>query len=420
MEIQYRKTAELVPYARNVKSHPDWQVERIAASISAFGFNVPILVDQVSSVIAGAGRLLAAERLAIPEVPTISIDHLTLDQVRAFRIADNKVAESEWQIEDLKIELLELKDAGIDLELLGFDDKEINEFLYLDEDGRTGKTDPDDVPDPPETPVSKPGDIWACGKHRVLCGSATKPEDLSRLLSGGQADMVFTDPPYLMNFEGSLRGDGTKSHNAKHGIIKNDKMTKKDGAAFLRKICRAIRAHCAGAYYICFYRLGIDWLLSAMNREGLKWRAQIIWKKNNINLSNSDYKSLYEPIILGWADDYRPIFYGWSLRHEWYGRKNERDIWEIELPSVWEIAKTRKSDLHPTMKPVELVERAILNSSRAGGSVLDLFSGSGTTLIAAERRDRICYAMELDPKYCDVTIHRWEEFTGETAHRLSQ
>lgn len=229
--------------------------------------------------------------------------------------------------------------------------------------------------------------------------------------------MVFTDPPYLMAFEGSVHDDGSKSQNSKYGSIQNDKMTRREGAQFLESICRAIKKNCSGAYYVCFYRLGIDWLLEAMNRTALKWRAQIIWKKNNFNLSNSDYKSIYEPIIMGWADDYRPIFYGWNLGHEWYGRKNERDVWEIELPSIWEIPKTKKNDLHPTMKPVELVERAILNSSRPGGSVLDMFSGSGTTLIAAERRGRSCFAMELDPQYCDVTVNRWEEFTGEKANK---
>ena len=416
MRIDYVKLADLVPYNRQTKKHPEDQIEKIARSITEFGFNVPVLINAGHEIIAGHGRFFAAARLDLERIPAIRIEHLTPEQIKAFRIADNKLTESDWLIDDLKIELLEIQSAGIELSLAGFDDREINELLYLDEEGTAGKKDPDEVPDIPEKPVSKPGDVWICGRHRVMCGSATKDADLKMLLNAGPADMVFTDPPYLMNFEGSLRGDGTKSHNAKHGVIKNDKMSKKDGAAFLREVCQAVKHSCGGAYYICFYRLGIDWLLEAMNAAGLKWRSQIIWKKNNINLSNSDYKSLYEPIIIGWADDYQPVFYGWNLQHEWYGRKNERDIWEIELPSVWEIPKVKKSDLHPTMKPVELVERAILNSSPPGGSVLDLFSGSGTTLIASERRGRTCYAMELDPKYCDVTVTRWEEFTGEKAY----
>lgn len=416
MQVEQIEVSALNMPARSTKDHPEDQVRKIAKSITEFGFNVPILIDGDCTVVAGSGRLLAARLLEIKKVPAIRIKHLTEEQVRAFRIADNKVAESDWLVDDLKLELFDLLEAGIDLSLIGFDDSEINQLLYLDEAGKLGKKDPDDIPETPVEPISKPGDVWICGRHRVMCGSATDSKDMHHLLEGKPADMVFTDPPYLMNFEGSLRGDGSKGHNAKHGPILNDKMSKKDGAEFLRKVCRSIKTNCAGAYYICFYRLGIDWLLEAMNAVGLKWRAQIIWKKNNITLSNSDYKSIYEPIITGWADDYRPIFYGWNHAHEWFGRKNERDVWEIELPSVWEIPRVKKSDLHPTMKPVELVERAILNSSRPGGSVLDLFSGSGTTLIAAERRDRRCFAMELDPRYCDVTVKRWEEFTGNKAH----
>jgi len=147
----------------------------------------------------------------------------------------------------------------------------------------------------------------------------------------------------------------------------------------------------------------------------MQWRSMIVWKKNNINLSNSDYKSLYEPIITGYADDFDPIFYGWNLEHNWYGEKNERDVWEVELPSIWEIAKTKVNDLHPTMKPVDLVLRGIKNSTKRGQSVLDLFLGSGTTMIAAEKIGRICYGMELDPKYCDVIVKRWQDFTGKTA-----
>lgn len=417
MKVEYIKTEKLTPYTRNTKKHPEWQIEKIARSIEEFGFNVPVLIDGSREVIAGHGRVLAAKKLGLESVPAIKVDHLTEEQIRAFRIADNKIAESEWLEDDLKIELFELQEAGLDISVIGFDDAEINTLLYLDEEGKPGKTDPDKAPDPPQKPESKPGDVWMCGKHRVMCGSAIKADDMRVLCNGGGVDMVFTDPPYLMAFEGSVHDDGSKSHNSKYGSIKNDKMTRQEGAQFLESICRAIKQNCSGAYYICFYRLGIDWLLDAMNKTALKWRAQIIWKKNNFNLSNSDYKSIYEPIIMGWADDYRPIFYGWNLEHEWYGRKNERDVWEIELPSVWEIPKTKKNDLHPTMKPVELVERAILNSSRPGGSVLDMFSGSGSTLIAVERRGRSCLAMELDPQYCDVTVNRWEEFTGEKAYK---
>jgi DNA modification methylase len=229
--------------------------------------------------------------------------------------------------------------------------------------------------------------------------------------------MVFTDPPYLMNFVGSPPSEtgAARPRNSKHEKIINDKMSKAEGDAFLEAVCGIVKQFCSGPWYICFYRLGIDRILQAINTAGMKWRGMIVWKKNNINLSNSDYKSLYEPIITGYADDYDPIFYGWNLEHNWFGEKNERDVWEIELPSIWEIAKTKVNALHPTMKPVDLVVRAIKNSSRRGQSVLDIFLGSGTTMIAAETCGRTCYGTELDPCYVDVIVRRWQEFTGQQA-----
>jgi DNA modification methylase len=225
--------------------------------------------------------------------------------------------------------------------------------------------------------------------------------------------MVFTDPPYLMDFNGAIGGDGIE--NKRHAPIINDKMSKEDGEKFLIDVSKTIRMFCNGAWYVSFYRLGIDDLFRAMAAAGLKWRSLIIWKKNHFNLSASDYKSIYEPIITGYSDDYTPMLYGWNLEHKFHGRKGETDVWEIEIPSVWEINRTKKNDLHPTMKPVELCERAILNSSKRQQIVLDLFGGSGSTLIACEKNKRRARLMELDPKYCDVIIERWQEFTGGKA-----
>jgi DNA modification methylase len=220
-----------------------------------------------------------------------------------------------------------------------------------------------------------------------------------------------------MNFQGSMKGDGTKSANGNHAPIKNDKLSKKQGEIFLQKVCKQIKNHCCGSWYVSFYRLGIDWLLDAMKFSGLKWRSQIIWEKGHINLSNSDYKSTYEPIITGWADDYTPVFYGWNENHKFYGRKGESDFWQLDTDSLWHIARTSHNDLHPTMKPVELVERAVLNSSLPKQRVLDLFGGSGSTIIACEKNTRYARVVELEPKYVQVMIKRWQEFTGQEAIR---
>jgi DNA modification methylase len=213
-----------------------------------------------------------------------------------------------------------------------------------------------------------------------------------------------------MDFTGAIDGNGNT--RSKHKPIANDKLSKLEGEKFLRDFTAQLRAWCQGAWYITFYRLGIDWMFDALKANGLRYRNLIIWKKNQLNLSNSDYKSIYEPMIFGWADDYTPIFYGWNMEHSFHGAKNNTDVWEISLPSIWEIERTKKNDLHPTMKPVELITRSIANSTRAGEIVLDFFGGSGSTLIAATKTGRVARLIELEPTYVDVIVKRWEEFTG--------
>tara|TARA_R110000803_G_scaffold72752_4_gene136473 strand:- start:7583 stop:8836 length:1254 start_codon:yes stop_codon:yes gene_type:complete len=391
--------SDLIPYALNSRTHSDEQVAQLAASIREFGFTNPVLVDDQNNLIAGHGRLLAARKLKMDKVPVVVVTGLDDRKRRALVIADNKLAlNAGWDEEALRIELEDLSaDFG---ELMGFSEDEL--LALLKQDASEGLTDEDAVPEAPEVPITVEGDVWVLGNHRLMCGDSTSIDAVDRLMDGRKANMCFTDPPYLMDFTGGIHADGSKSFNAKHGAIKNDKMSKKDGEDFLDAINSVIKSTVDGAFYITFYRLGVDGYYASMERTGLKCRSLIIWDKGNHTLSNSDYMSMYEP-----------IFYGWVNQHKFYGGKNGMDIWRIK--------RTSKNDLHPTMKPVELVEKAILDGSQINGIVLDTFGGSGSTIIACEKNKRDCRMMELDPKYCDVIIKRWEEYTGKKAiHEVSK
>lgn len=400
MQIEKRQLSELIPYINNSRKHSDDQVTQIAASIKEFGWTNPILVDGDNGIIAGHGRIMAAKKLGMTEVPVIELAHLSKEQRKALIIADNKLAlNSDWDSNLLAIELKDLQDLGFDLNLTGFADKELADILKPDQ--VEGLTDEDAVPEPPKEPITKPGDIYQLGNHRLMCGDSTSIDDVDKLMPDNLiANMCFTDPPYLMDFTGGIHADGSKSFNASHGAIKNDKMSKEEGNNFLDSINSMIQIKVDGAFYISFYRLGIDNYYSSLNRTGLKPRSLIIWDKGNHTLSNSDYMSMYEP-----------IFYGWVNNHKFYGGNNGMDIWKVK--------RTAKNELHPTMKPVELVEKAVLDGSAVNGVVLDLFGGSGTTLIACEKHNRHAYLMELEPKYCDVIVKRWEDFTGKKAELLS-
>lgn len=399
MQIEKRQLSELIPYINNSRKHSDDQVTQIAASIKEFGWTNPILVDGDNGIIAGHGRIMAAKKLNMTEVPVIELAHLSKEQRKALIIADNKLAlNSDWDSNLLAIELKDLQDLGFDLNLTGFADKELADILKPDQ--VEGLTDEDAVPEPPKEPITKLGDIYQLGNHRLMCGDSTSIDDVDKLMPDNLiANMCFTDPPYLMDFTGGIHADGSKSFNASHGAIKNDKMSKEEGNNFLDSINSMIQIKVDGAFYISFYRLGIDNYYSSLNRTGLKPRSLIIWDKGNHTLSNSDYMSMYEP-----------IFYGWVNNHKFYGGNNGMDIWKVK--------RTAKNELHPTMKPVELVEKAVLDGSAVNGVVLDLFGGSGTTLIACEKHNRHAYLMELDPKYCDVIVKRWEDFTGKKAELI--
>ena len=399
MEVTNKHIDLLIPYARNARTHDDAQIAQIAGSIKEFGFNNPILIDKDNGIIAGHGRVMAARKLGLTEVPTILLDHLSETQRKAYILADNRIAiNSAWDNEMLSLELMDIKD-DVSLAMLGFNVDELDALLNPTE-LTEGLTDEDAVPDVPDEPTTKLGDIYQLGNHRLMCGDSTSIDAVDKLMPDNQvANMCFTDPPYLMDFTGGIHADGSKSFNASHGAIKNDKMSKEEGNNFLDSINSMIQIKVDGDFYISFYRLGIDNYYSSLNRTGLKPRSLIIWDKGNHTLSNSDYMSMYEP-----------IFYGWVNNHKFYGGNNGMDIWKIK--------RTAKNELHPTMKPVELVEKAVLDGSAVNGVVLDLFGGSGTTLIACEKHNRHARLMELDPKYCDVIIKRWEDFTGKKAELL--
>lgn len=401
MQITEVKVEALIPYAKNSRTHDDAQVAQIAASIKEFGWTNPILVDGEKGIIAGHGRLMAARKLGMTQVPVIELKGMTEAQKKAYVIADNKLAmNAGWDNDFLTLELKDLEDEGFDLSLTGFDDKELDALLNVIE-GTEGLTDEDDVPAVPEEPKTKLGDIYILGNHRLMCGDSTSTDAVDLLMENKKADMVFTDPPYNMDFTGGIHADGSKSFNAKHGGIKNDKMSQSEAADFFDAINSIIYAYCVGAFYITFYRLGIGEYWKSLERVNLKVRSLIIWDKGNHTLSNSDYMSKYEPIFYGWTGD----------NHKFYGGNNGMDIWEIK--------RTAKNDLHPTMKPVELIEKALEDASKSGNLVLDLFGGSGSTMIACEKLGRKARLMELDPKYCDVIVKRWEDFTGKTA-KLSE
>jgi DNA modification methylase len=389
--VEHWPLDRLIPYARNARTHSEDQVAQIAASIVEFGWLNPVLIDDAGNVIAGHGRLLAARSLGLGNVPVIRASHLTPAQVRAYRLADNRLAElSGWHEELLAAELAALRDEDFDLGLLGFDDAEIDRLL-AESSGEAGAAD--EAPEPPADPVSRPGDLWICGDHRVLCGDAAVLADVESVLGGELADMCFCDPPYNVNYSNSA----DQKRRGKNRPILNDALGEQFGE-LLYDACVNILTVTKGAVYICMSSSELDVLQKAFRAAGGHWSTFVIWAKNTFTLGRSDYQRQYEPILYGWKD---------GVDHYWCGARDQGDVWFIDKPA--------KNDLHPTMKPVELVERAIRNSSKSRDIVLDPFGGSGTTLIAAERAGRSARLIELDPKYVDVTVARWQTQTGKSA-----
>lgn len=395
LNVQQIALEQLVPYARNARTHSDSQVAQIAGSIAEFGFVNPVLVGGDNIIIAGHGRVMAAKKLGLQTVPTIKLDHLTENQRRALVIADNKIAENAgWDEELLRLELQNLADEDFDLDLLGFDDVELDDLLTSLDDDEAAALD-ENIPEVQENPVSRTGDIWIMGEHRLLCGDSTSEADMKKLMAGELADMVFTDPPYNVNYGDTAKDKLRSKGGAKAGRkIMNDNLGD-DFEAFLTAACKNMLDHTKGALYICMSSSELDTLQSAFRNAGGKWSTFIIWAKNTFTLGRSDYQRQYEPILYGWKD---------GNDRYWCGARDQGDVWFYNKP--------QKNDLHPTMKPVDLVVRGIKNSSKTLDIVLDPFGGSGSTLIAAEHTGRQARLIELDPKYVDVIVRRWQEMTG--------
>lgn len=384
----------LVPYGRNPRTHSDDQVAQIAASIREFGFTNPILVDGEGNVIAGHGRLLAAKKLGMAEVPVAVLAHLSDAQRRAYVIADNQLAlNAAWDDELLALELGDLRNEGFDLSLTGFEQDEIDRLLEELEQPGDGLTEKDEVPALGDRAVTKPGDLWILGAHKLLCGDATVEASYRALMGEELADMVFTDPPYNVAYRQS-KGDGEEE---KARQILNDNLGV-DFPVFLETACKHLLAYTKGATYICMSSSEIHTLQRAFLNAGGHWSTFVIWAKNAFSLGRSDYQRQYEPILYGWPE---------GNTHYWCGDRDQGDVWFVD--------RTHRNDLHPTMKPVALVERALTNSSKTKDIVLDPFCGSGTTMIACESTRRRARAIELDPAYCDVIIRRWQAFTGQAA-----
>ena len=374
MKIELADINTIKPYPNNPRKLSDIAIEKVSKSIKEFGFRQPIVVDKDRIIVVGHTRYRASKKLGYKQVPITIAENLTKEQINAYRIADNRTnEEAKWDDELLKMELKELDYKDFDLKMTGFDDKQINDLLF---DEKQGLTDDDAVPDTPEEPITKLGDIWQLGKHRLLCGDSTKEEDVNKLMDGAKADMVFTDPPYNIDYQGIK--DKRK--------IKNDKM---DDESFVDFLTLSLLS-CETMYVCCSWQYA-HLFREAMIKIARKPKAMIIWDKINPAQHLDKYFKQHEIIY----------YYG-----DFGGQKTLRgDVWNL---------KRKKNTLHPTMKPVELITMA-LTDQKDKKTVYDGFLGSGSTLIACEKLDRICYGMELDPKYCDVIVKRWEQWTGEKA-----
>lgn len=397
IQIQYLDAKAITPYARNSRTHSDEQVAQVAASIKEFGWTNPILIDETSTIIAGHGRLMAAQRLGLSEVPTIRLEGLTDAQKRAYVIADNKLALSAgWDSEMLAVEVEELLEQGFDLDLTGFGADEIDSLLAEANKVEEGLTDEDAVPEAPEEPISKLGDVWQLGRHRVACGDCTEQTAVDALMQGEMADLVFTDPPYNVDYSG--RGDNNL------GKIKNDAMSDDAFQQFCNDIFASFYSVMKplACIYVCHPDSKSAPKIAFENAfaDAFEKSSTIIWVKQSAGMGWQDYRAQHEPILYGWKKG--------SGKHFFCGDRSKTTVWEVGRD-------VQKDYVHPTQKPVALVEEAINNSSKGHDIVLDFFGGSGSTLIAAEKSGRNARLLELDEKYVDVIVKRWQEFTGQDA-----
>lgn len=389
-QVDYRPVSDLIPFARNSRTHSDEQVAQIAASIREFGWTNPLLIDEQGGVIAGHGRLLAARKLGQAEVPCIPLEGLTDAQKRALVIADNKLAlNAGWDAELLSSEIAGLGEDGFDLSLLGFSEDELAGLLV---EKTEGLTDPDDVPEPPADPVSKLGDVWLLGKHRIVCGDSTDADTVAKCLNGVSPHLMVTDPPYGVEYDADWRnhtGDEGRTGRAVGKVLNDDKADWRESWALFP----------GDVAYVWHAGVHAGSVADSLTACGLSIRSQIIWAKQQFAIGRGDYHWQHEPC-------WYAVRKG-AVGHYAGGRKQS---------TLWEIPKPQKSETgHSTQKPVECMKRPIENNSSAGQAVYEPFSGSGTTIIAGEMTGRSIHAIELNPAYVDVAVTRWQEFTGQNA-----
>lgn len=389
LRIEYRPIGSLIPYANNARTHSAQQVAEIAASIQEFGWTNPILVDGDNGIIAGHGRLLAAMKLRMKEVPIIELTGLSEAQKRAYILADNKLAlNAGWDPDLLALELADLQGLGFDLSLTGFDTEEVGALLSR---GNAGLTDPDDVPDVPEAAVSRPGDLWLLGRHLLLCGDSTNAADVEKVLAGVKPHLMVSYPPYGVDYDPEWRlraGVAVKGELATGKVLNDDRADWREAWSLFP----------GDVAYVWHGALHAATVANSLEASGFAIRSQIIWDKGHLVLSRGDYHWQHEPA--------------------WYAvRKGGTGHWagDRKQTTVWQIPHRRSETGHSTQKPVECMKRPIENNSSPGQAVYEPFSGSGTTIIAAEMTGRSCHAIELNPAYVDMAVLRWQAFTGETA-----
>ena len=389
MKIENADINTIKPYENNPRKLKDSAIEKVAMSLKEYGFRQPIVVDKDRIIVVGHTRYRASKKLGFKEVPITIADNLTPEQINAYRIADNRTAEeSEWDSELLKMEIKDLEAKDFKLDLLGFNEDQLNDMLFEE---KQGLTDEDEVPEAPEEPISKLGDIWKLGKHKLICGDSTILNNYEKLFSENKADLLMTDPPYNVDYEGKTKDKLT---------IQNDSKNDDDFLQFLTDAFNNCAIHLKlGCSFYIFHSdwYGLEFRQSIKNSD-LELKQNLIWAKNSMVMGRQDYQWQHEPCLYGWKR---------GASHSWFSDRKQTTIIKYDRPS--------KSKLHPTMKPVGLVEYLIKNSSKQEDIVLDPFLGSGTTLIACEKQSRICFGIELEPKYCDVIIKRWENFTGKKA-----
>jgi DNA modification methylase len=395
MQIIYKPIKEVIPYANNPRINDD-AIDKVVDSIKEFGFRNPLILDSSGVIIAGHTRLKAAVKLGMSEVPCIMADDLTPEKVRAYRIADNKSAEySKWDFEALAAELNDLQKAGYDLSLTAFDQNELDDILDslepekpIEDDGFDEKINPEEIP------FTHSGDIWLLNGHRVMCGDSTKTEDVSTLMNGQLADMSVTDPPYNVAYEGKT---------AEKKTIRNDDMSEEEFYNFLLSAHKNMYENMKDGAALYVFHSDSEGLnfRKAFVKAGFKLTQCCIWEKNSMVLGRQDYQWQHEPVLYGWKP---------TDSHQWHSDRCQTTIWHFDKPL--------RSEDHPTMKPIPLIAYPIQNSSAKGDLILDLFGGSGSTMIACEQTGRICFMMELEPIYCDVIVRRYFKATNDKKIKL--